>query len=975
MKSGHYAGLELALGTYRVETSKQDFRTCTVDGLVLSAGRTLRADISLIVGAAHETVFVSAEAGQIDTVAGAWGGSIGKRQLDALPLNGRDVFDLVSQQPGATAPASATKTISSGLGVHISINGSRPSENGFRLDGIYINDITGSAPASASGNLLGLETIEELRLIASPFSAEYGRSSGGVVTAVSKSGGNQFHGSLYEYLRNSALDAKNFFDAGAQPIPAFRRNQFGGLIGGPLRRNKLFFIANYEGVRLASSSTQSAPTLTAQARQGILPINGVPAKVTVAPAMVPFIALFPLPNGQDYGDGSAAYTAGVPSRVNENYGSAKLDYVANDRLRFNARYTEDSGGGSTADLFRVWNYGSDSSYRLFQAGGEYTQSSTLIHEFHAGLSQIRNGQENTVPSQISAGATYIPGSQLGPLAVTGLGLIGTTDARTSPRRFALTDTQLSYSLTKSLGVHKLSFGSSFDRIFLYQISNLDATGYYVFGSIQSFLAGQSQSASVMLPGSNSDRHWRMNQFSLFAQDDFRLTRRISAAIGVRYETASVPVERDGRVASLRDPAHDAQVTRGGPLYENPSKLNFNPRASLAWDMAGNGRTVLRLGSGMFSELLGARELTVAGTRMPPFFRRATITRAAFPDVLAAATGASAASSVDGITYYPSQPYTVQFQAVLEHQIGSSAVAQAGYAGSRGIHLAGDVTNLNTTQPQFLANGQVFFPATNPLVNPAFGQIGMRVTNFDSNYQSLNLGVRATPARGLIVQTKFTWSKSIDDLSIAIFADSVTGNHVPTIFNYRANRGPSDFDQRLTYASNFVYDVPGTGFRNADFVLAGWSIQGLIQVQSGNPFNPTVGFDDARLRGATNDQGQRPDYVSGQPLVFGDPQQYFNPLAFSLPAAGFYGNLGRNTITGPGLVFASAAVARTFWKTERQAIHVRMEMFNLANHPNFQIPSNNLALFASTGARVGSAGQITSTATSSRQIQLSARYTF
>jgi hypothetical protein len=299
---------------------------------------------------------------------------------------------------------------------------------------------------------------------------------------------------------------------------------------------------------------------------------------------------------------------------------------------------------------------------------------------------------------------------------------------------------------------------------------------------------------------------------------------------------------------------------------------------------------------------------------------------------------------------------------------------AGYSGSRGIHLEGDINNINTTKPQFLPNGQIYFPSNAGPINPAFANMGMRTTDFDSHYNSLITDARATLARGLHVQAKFVWSHSIDDDSVAIHAESYNVEKVPTMFDYAANRGSSDFDCRLVFATNFTWELPHPQSRMAGAVLGGWQLDGLAQVQSGNPFNPVVGFDDAHLLG-TGDQGQRPNLIlTGQPIITGNPNQYFNPLAFSLPPSGYYGNLGRNVFTGPGLVIVSLALERDFLKAEKRALRIRVESFNVANHPNFQIPSG-IALFDSTGARLGTAGQITATTTSSRQLQLSARYTF
>ena len=971
---GRYVAADLPPGLYAVEISSPGLMSLRSEGLSLTAGRTLRIDMELQLGVTRDSVAVVAQTEHLDAAAGSWGGSITSQQLSELPLKTRDIFDLASQQPGASVPASYTTQITGGMGVHISVNGSRPTENSFRLDGIYINDTSGSAPASAAGTLLGLETIAELSVVSSPFSAEYGRTGGGVLTAVSKSGSNEFHGSLYEFLRNSAFDAKNFFDSATAPIPPLRRNQYGGLIDGPVIKNKLFFLGNYESIRIFSSATQSPATLTAAAREGQLPVNGKITTVQVSPLIEPYLALYPLPNGRDFGDGTAALIAAVPTATHEGYYAGKLDYVPTERLRFGGRYTHDAAEQDTGDAFRVWTYHNTSHYDLVQSTAQFLQSASVIHDFRVAFSQIMNEQIATVPPAIESSLAFIPGSVMGQISVVGLGDFGGTNART-PKIYLDTDAQASYGITRVGGNHKLSAGASFDRIFLNEVGDLDRGAYYTFSSLQQFLTAQPHAVSLMVPGSDSVRHWRFNQFSEFVQEEMRLTPRLSLSLGLRYETAGVPGERDGKVSTLPDPVHDTRVTLGGPLFINPSRLNFAPRASLAWDVTGTGKTVIRAGAGIFDELLGTRELDVAGVRMPPFFTRISLTNPPFPDPLLALGTTSPPLSVDGFDFRPNQPYTIQFQVALQRQLTRQLTGDLTYAGTRGVHLVGDIGNINTTQPQYLSNGQIFFPPNTPAVNPAFDQIGMRLTNFDSIYHSLTASVRMLPTKGLTLQAKFTWSKSIDDDSSPIFADYYTRDKMPSVFNYRMDRGLSDFDCPFLFAANFSYDLPRTGHRKADTLLGGWQLHGLIQAQSGNPFNPTVGFDDARLRSSTTDGTQRPNLVlTGKPIVLGDPQEYFDPNAFSLPAPGYYGNLGRNVFLGPSLVFMSSALERTLWRLESRSLRLRAECFNIANHPNFQVPSG-LTLFSSTGAQVGSAGRITDTTTSSRQIQLSARFSF
>lgn len=327
-----------------------------------------------------------------------------------------------------------------------------------------------------------------------------------------------------------------------------------------------------------------------------------------------------------------------------------------------------------------------------------------------------------------------------------------------------------------------------------------------------------------------------------------------------------------------------------------------------------------------------------------------------------------------LAYHPNQPYTIQDQIELEHQFARNITARIGYAGSRGIHLVGTVNDIDNPVPQTLPNGQLYFPAGGTLANPAFASIGLRTTSFDSVYHSLNIGVQARILTGLQLQGKFTWSKSIDDNSTAVINDFYTDQDTANLYNIGQNRGPSDFDTPFVFAVNFIYQVPGPKASLAKAVLGGWQMEGTFQAQSGNPFNPLVGFDNENLGGSSSAPGERPNLVPGQPLILGNPAQYFNPLAFSLPANGTVGNVGRNILRGPGLVILNLGADKIVWKRERQSLRFRGEIFNVGNHPNFQIPATT-ALFDSTGNRLGGVGQITATTTSSRQIQLSLRYSF
>ena len=975
---GWYLAPGLAPGSYRIELSHPGFRSEKREGVELSAGQQLRVDLRLQLGEARESVSVVAEAQLVSPAPGDWGGSIAGAKLDSLPLNGRDIFDLVSQQPGAVMSTTSQRSLTTGAGIRVSVNGARPNQNAFRMDNIYIDDATSSAPASAGGRLLGLESIEELHLVSSPFDAEYGRAAGAVLTAVSKAGSNQFHGSAYEYLRNSALDAKNFFDPANEKTPPLRRNQFGGLLDGPIRTDRLFFLANYEGLRETSSRTMYTVSPNAAARQGILPDG----RVTVAPQVVPYLNLYPLPNGRDYGDGTGEYiTAGV-TRSHENFASGRLDYVRSSRLRHWARYTFDDALTTRPDPLQVFTFLDTSRFHFVSTETQFLQTPHTIHAFRAGFSRVANTQDSSQSASVPASMSFVPGQSVGSMTFSaGLSNFGSTSKNSVtliPRRFIVNDFQFHYVLSHVRGRHALRAGGGFDRVQFNQRSDNSTKGVYTFESLSAFLQGAPRSADLAMPGTDTTRGWRQNVYSAFVQDELRLTPRLGVSAGLRYEAYSTPTEVNGKVATLRDPLHDVSTHVGGPTFENPSKTNFAPRAALAFDPFGTGTTVIRAGAGIFFDLISSRELVVGGVRTPPFYNVVTLTRPPFPNLFQAAQNATPVNSLDILDYSLQQPYVAQFQVMVQRNLAHDTVVQIGYAGSRGVHLIGTVGEINPNRPQILADGQLFFPATVVRLNPAFGRIRARRTQFDSSYHGLQAGLQRRWRSGLGVQFKYSWSKSLDNMSTAILGDFLNFSNLPTMFNYSQNRGRSDFDVRQALSASFSYALPRwKEARAAGALLGGWELQGVLQVQTGPAFSPTVGFDRARIGvGGTGDGSQRPSYEAapGATVVLGDPQRWFDSSVFALPPAGMYGNLGRNTIDGPGLATVDLALHKILWKTDRQSVRLRVETFNIANHPNFQIPSS-MAVFDSTLRRVGSAGRITDTTTTSRQIQLALRWAF
>ncbi len=741
---------------------------------------------------------------------------------------------------------------------------------------------------------------------------------------------------------------------------------------GRCARNRRFYLVNYEGIRDRLGRTVRSATPTAEARQGILPTR----TVAVAAEVKPYLALYPLPNGRDFGDGTGEAIASTLTRTREDFVTGKLDEIFSERWRLASRYTMDATRYSYPDPYRIWEFNSNSRHQFLHTETQYVESPTIIHTLRAGFSRVRNIESHTVDSRVPASLVFIQGQPIGSIEVTGLGDFGGTTARTRPRRFVTNDYQLSFQTVAVRGRHSFQAGLSYDRVQFNQVSDLNAAGFYRFDSLVNFLLGKPKTAELMAPGSDTTRGWRQHLLQGFFQQEWRPARGMSLTFGVRYETYSVPAEVHDRVSTLVDVVHDTALQVGGAFFKNPSRDNFAPRAALGWDPAGDGKTVLRAGAGVFFDTLGTTELITTGARTWPYYQRLVVTSPSFPGLLQAAAAASTDSSLDIMEYRPAQPYVMQFQFAVQRQLGADTVAELNYAGSRGVHLIGYLGEVNPTRPERLASGQLYFPATGSRVNPAFSTISMRRTAFNSFYQSFHAGVRRRWKGGLRLQARYSLAKSIDETSAVVQADYLNRDRMPTMFDYRQNRGLSDYNIRNMLTGNLSWALPAVRRGVAGAVLGGWEFHAVVQAQTGHPFTPIVGFDRARTTGSSAELGQRPDYagVPGQNLIFGDPAQYFDPMAFTLPAVGTYGNLGRNTLTGPGLVVVDAAVHKTLWSTDRHQVRLRVEGFNALNRPNFQVPLA-LALFTGSLQRVGSAGRIAETSTTARQVQLALRWSF
>jgi len=974
---GDFYFLQVDPGAYTLNLSHKGFRSIKLEDMNMAAGQTRKLDFQFQLGELTQQIEVTSRMTTLTPSTSDWGDAVSQEQIENLPLNGRDLFDLTVLEPAAYIAVNAERTMSA-PGLQVSSNGARPNQNGFQLDGLSVNGAGSGAPASATGNLLGLEMIQELRVVTAPFQANFGRSAGAILTGVTKKGSNALHGSLYEFLRHSSLDARNFFDDPEQPIPPLSRNQFGIFASGPIQKDRWFFSANYEGIRQTISQSVSSTVPSLDARQGILPLpGGGTQQIEIAPQVIPYLDLYPMPNGRDFGDGLAEYNGTNTDTATINFVAGRIDYIVSDKTQLFGRYSFDQGLLDVGDQLQIWRFPTRSRNQFFGLELQHTASSKTVYSLRFSFNRQYSREYSVPRSDISSDLSFVPGQKLGSMQIVGLSNFGYARALLRPRHFISNDGGTVFQWEHISGNNSWSAGLGYDRIHFNQLSARSAVGHYKFTSLRNFLEGTPATGEVMMPGSDGYRGWRQNLFYAYLQWERKFLSNFQFSAGVRYEPYSVPTEVNGKIATLPHPESDTDMTVGGPLFVNPSKDNFAPRASLAWDPMGKGNTVVRAGAGVFFDLLGSRELLIAGARVPPFYNRVLLTNPIFPDIMTSVAEGEPSKSLDGFDYYVNQPYVVHYQLTLEQALGRNWIARASYAGSRGVHLPGQLGNINPVKPEVQADGRLYFPEDAPRINPNFDQIGMRRTHFNSFYNALHTELQHTALGSRWnMQVRYSWAKSIDETSSTVFQEFLNSDLFPTMLNYRQNRGLSDFDVRHLFSANVLVTLPELKSHRYSWLLGDWRLQSTVQIQSGQPFSPWVGFDRARLKPGPFELGQRPNFTAtaGSPAILGGVDQYFDALAFSLPEAGYYGDLGRNVFIGPGLFVLNVGIQKKVWSTESAGVHVRVEAFNATNHPNFQIPSN-LDLFNSSLARLGNAGRITETSTEARQIQLGFKLLF
>lgn len=958
--AGRYRAVGLEPGTYELTVELQGFQTSRRPDIRLSVGQSLTVNVTIGIGRIENVVTVIGESPIINTTTSSVSSVVDAQQIRELPLNGRDFSQLTLLQPGVLASPTTARQVDRGMGTQVSVAGARPNQINYQLDGTDVNFQGNGSPGSAAGGLLGVETVREFQVLINNYSAEYGRSSGGIVTAVTRSGTNNFRGAAFGFLRDEKLDSRNYFDDPDTEIPPLDRHQVGGYLGGPLLHDKTFFFGSYEGLRQD---------------RGYTSISRVPSRATrnrfdINPAVRPYMGLYPEPNGLESG-ASGVYSTEVVEPTRENYAVGKVDHAFSSNHTASLRYSWDKANVIVPMAIPLFSIDTNTKAQFLVGEHKWIITPALLNVIKVAWNRAYEATLNVDNIAVDPSLFFIPGTQFGSLTVTGLTTLG-TDTNT-PTFIDLKSLQVVQSLTWSRGAHNVKGGVNWTRWFNDQNSSFTFGGSYRFNSIENFVRNVTNTFEGQAPGSTTDRKWRQNLIGLFVQDDWSVRRNLTLNAGLRYEFITVPTEKEGRVASMPDLF--AAPTTGQPLFKNPSLGNVAPRLGFAWDMTGDGRNSLQGGGGLFYEPILSNVYRAYGNRTPPYYSTINPRNPPFPNPTGAGTG-TARLRLDLVEYNLKNPYRVQYNLMYQRQLFAQTVVTAGFLGARGYNQIRNI-EWNHAVPEILADGRYFFPASQSRRNPAFESMRLRTTDGRSWYKALILGASRRFSRNLAMQASYTWGKSEDYGSQAIGSGDFDNSFQPAYGHDAAsNRGLSDYDVRHNFVFNYTWQVPlatqATGFAAA--LAQGWQLSGIVTMRSGVPFSPQLGFDRARALPRSGGAGQRPNLASGASLnpVLGGAERYFDPLAFELPAEGFFGDVPRNTIIGPGYATWDASIVKNVRAGGDRRLQLRIEVFNLLNRANFGLPA--ATVFDASG-RVPNAGEITTTVGTARQIQVGVKFGF
>jgi hypothetical protein len=1099
--AGLYVASNLAPASYQITVSASGFSTLVRTGVTLTVGAQEELNLTLTVGQVTQQVNVTGEAPAVELASSELSGTVQPTTIVELPLNGRDWASLANLQPGVaqvrphelvTQPGSTNR----GLGMQVTVDGMRPTQNVYRWNGVIMNDFSNAGPGDVLGYNLGVDAIQEFSVLTSNYSAEYGDTSGGVINAITRSGTNQFHGSGFEFLRNSAFDANNFFtNSAGLPKPEFQRNQFGGSAGGPIIKDKIFIFGNVEALRqnkdIPTQAFVPSPALLA----GIINFTpgstfpagcvatGVPnqCSVTVNPEISKILtAFYPLPNAGLVGptNNSGLYAFPNLQRITDLYATTRADFKLSQKDSLNASWFRDWSNWTRPDSLNT----TESETPI----GQQTASLEETHIFNtAWVNTLRGGYDRsynlTGIGAVINSATVDPSFGITPNLMLpsiagvsgGNGAAGLTPisgfAGSIPADHGyviMQDFQLYDDASHVIGRHNLKFGF---MAMGYQDDLLElggvlqgTTSFKSLANLLQDITNKVQSPSVAPFVHTTYPHdTRAKVFAGYVQDDWRMRPSLTVNVGLRYEVETKPYETGGQTmtmptlftnpgaCSVIDNNHNfANCSSLNNFYfsSNPTKKNFEPRIGFAWDPFHDGKTAVRGGFGLFDVLPLPYMLVLNSVQTAPFAGRTVLnspTTGLFPTglapVLLSCTTCVAPNFTKTWNYTdPNHPrnYVEEWHFDIQRQFTPSLSLTVAYAGSRAIHNPFQSDDFNTVYPYKTSAGYLFpnpvgsgclpgppdctatgallgLPASfnaNPtklvpglLINPNVAEIQTTAWESASWYNSLQVNVQKKLSHGLQVQGMFTWSKTLDTSSGSFAGDNFGNDSTPVIpwWDRSLIKGPSDFNVGRNMVINVLWQIPTPkSFAGpAGWIARGWTISGIFSASDGVPMWPLSTQGD--LMGQLNAAPMAiPDWGPGcNPKNAVNPgnSQYLKASCFinpTAPSLAFYnapeplgcdhsfayptcinlmGNVGRNSITGPGLVELDTSLLKDNHIRENLDIQFRAEFFNVTNRTNFaDVDPGAMSPFDGNGNPAPGFGQVTATQTDEREIQFAVK---
>jgi hypothetical protein len=984
-EAGRFDAATLPVGRYEVSAEKNGFRTEVKTGISVVVGRRETVDIVLQVGDVRQTVQVESAPTLVAITTEDDSGLVGERQVKELPLNGRSYDQLMTLNPGivnyTSQRAGGIGTSNSVVGNMFSASGRRPQENLYLLNGVEFTSASeiNNTPGGVSGQLLGVDAVREFSVVKDTYGAEYGKRPGAQVNIVTASGANDLHGNVYEFLRNSALDARNFFDHGE--IPPFRRNEFGGSLGGPIRKDKTFLFGNYEGFR----QNLSLSNLT------LVPDNA--SRAVAVASIQPLLSLWPVANGPELltSTGAASGIAEAFSNplqtIREDFGTARLDQIFTDKDSLASVYTADDGEAHSpttnpftlVDIFLREQVASLSETHVF--------SSTLINTATFGFSRGRfyfnSGTTVNLPGWIHqdqpVGAVVVGGGTTlnGASQITNGGTNAGSNLSAVRNLYTASD-----QVTLSHGKHLFSFGGRLQDVQANDVLLQDQYGQISFTNLQTFLQGKV--STYTYAPSYTPLSWRSLEGAFYAEDSIKLKPSLELRIGFRSESTNGWNEAYGRASNYLFDSSGVILTQpvvgNSALAVNHAKFLPAPRVGIAWSPFASKKTVIRAGFGLYYALLD--NLSYRLDQNGPFNTVYAVKNIAFSGIAPDTAYSGTKVIPSGVQPDLKTPTVESWSLKIEQQLSSSTSLGVSYIGSHAYHeLLSIDANLPMPTicpaspcPAGYPAGAYYYAAGAALANSAVWNTTHWFSEGISSYHGLEVDVNRRLGRGLQFRGVYTFSKTLDDgdnmnTSVATNSPAFVANPLQP----KADYGRASFDVRNSAVISATYDLPfGAGDTSrahswVERLIGRWQLSGIQTLQSGLPFTPQLSYNPSNDGDTRNPvrPSWNPNFTG--PMILGGPNQYFNPNAFIQPLPGTYGNVGRNLLQAPRLVEPVLSLTRTCGFYAPDNLQFRSEFFNIFNHTNFNVP--NPVVFASaTGGPSPTAGVITATTTTSRQIQ-------